>query len=114
VLALRNIYGARPTETAAVLMVKLMDFARSNPTEARRQAELEKIILKHVDREIEQQQWRQTIRTKLDAIESAEDIREPAPAILDVLTRYRASNIRELKVIFECLERSRRLRGTAE
>jgi len=52
-------------------------------------------------------------RTDRYAIETASAVQEPDRLALETLERYRASNTRELEDILACLDRIRRLKGTA-
>jgi hypothetical protein len=107
---LRGLYGAEPTEHAALLMYHLETIAEEHPTETTEQADLKKSILAAIQTEIQLQEQRLEVARDLDVIEFASEIQEPATPALETLLRYRAANTREFRDLLDSLERIRRLR----
>jgi len=108
--ALVRIYGGKPTAQAAVLLDGLAKIVEGHPPETKDQEELKKWLLDGIQKEVDSQKQRLKFTTKLDAIEFASDIQEPATPTLENLLRYRRANTRELKDLLESYGRIHRLR----
>lgn len=114
ILALQRMYGDQPTEHAALAIHVLMRISlRQKPedecTEKVDQEQLTTWVLTALECEIGQQQLRQEVADDVFDIECASDVREPRPAVLDALLRYRAANTREFKELLGALNRIRKL-----
>jgi hypothetical protein len=112
---LRAAYGDQPTENAAVAMHLLRPVAEKKAQQdklaaTKDDAELKKEILDTLETEIQRQEIREGLATRIFDLECASDIQEPPRPELETLLRYGIANIREFRTLLDILERIRRLR----
>ena len=105
---MRHFYGDQPTEHAASAIYYLAP--KQVPTDEK---QVKEVILVKLQEEIELQKQREELAETAYAIETASAVQEPDRLALETLERYRDSNMRELENILACLDRIRRLKGTA-